>query len=288
MSDLVPFELTVCEPWATIDDLPATGVCRDTAAADPYLFDDALLEASDLLNRWSAFQYPGLCTDVVRPCARARSSRNVADWSHHGAAGGVVGGWSWQPSWGSCGCARPLGRPCSCNGPSEVALGRWPVVSVELVMVDGVELDPQCYEVADLRWLRRLPDVGETAQRSWPCWWPCCQRVDLPDSEPDTFSVEFTFGSPPPPSGKAAALELACEIARARAGAACNLPAEVVNVVTQGLTYSLAQPDVSGRAQLPLAVRWFLDAVNPAGQTRPAMVWSPDVGTPVTRTTWPS
>lgn len=276
----LPFELSVCTPWATVDDLPATGTCRDIAEADPYSFDDALLEASDLLNRWAAFQFPGLCTDVVRPCARPRSVRNVTDWAWHGTVGGG-GGWSWQPSWGVCGCARPLGRECGCSGPSEVSLGRFPLVSVDVVMLDGVELDPQCYEVADYRWLRRLPDVGETQRRSWPC----CQRVDLPDSEPDTFSVEFTFGSSPPPSGVSAALELGCELARARSGGDCNLPANVVQVVQQGLTYSLPQPDNTGRSKLPLAVKWFLDAVNPQGTTRPATVWSPDVGRPVTRST---
>ena len=157
-------------------------------------------------------------------------------------------------------------------------------MSIDEVLVDGDVLDPACYRVDDHRWLVRLPDVGETARRSWPC----CQRVDLPDSEPDTWSVAFTWGAAPPPSGVSAAAAFACELVRARTGDDCSLPPEIVQVVQQGLTYSLPEPDQTGRSKLPLAVKWFLDAVNPLGVRRPASVWSPDLGAPAVRTTWPS
>lgn len=109
-----------------------------------------------------------------------------------------------------------------------------------------------------------------------------CQRLDLPDTEPGTFSVRFAFGTPPPPSGVQAAASLAAELALAwdNADSSTRLPARVQTIVRQGESVTLIDPqDVldKGRTGIP-EVDLFLKAVNPAGLIGRSSAWSPDMG----------
>ncbi len=265
---------TVCEPWATAADVLA--VDQRYAELDPYVIDDWLLPASSMLWRKTGKRYPGLCTDLVRPCGRGSSDRNAPVW--HGAETDIdTGWWQWYGSWGTCGCDRPLSRACSCSGPSQITLGRTPIAEITEVTIDGDVLSPDCYRVDDFRWLVRLPDPDGTVRS-----WPCCQRIDLPLSEADTFGVLFAYGRVPPPELVSAAAVVAGELALGATGGECALPAEVQRVQRQNLDFAIVTPSDDAWGQMPQLVRMAIDAVNPAGLTRAPKVWSPDLmGEPV-------
>lgn len=164
-----------------------------------------------------------------------------------------------------CGCV-PAACGCCTN---ELVLGG-PVVAVTEVKVDGAVVDASGYQLFDQRRLVRLG--GAT--------WPCCQDLTRPTSAVGTFSVSYSWGKPSAEwtAAKAAARELGCELAKAAAGVACNLPKRTVSVSRQGVSFSM--PDLmeflkDGRTGIYL-VDLFLSAVNPGGIARRATIVSPD------------
>lgn len=200
-----------CSPWAQVGDTcsPCTG----------YEFDTGELElgiqlATDVLNNLTGWQWPGLCTTTVRPCGYQTRR--------------------------SCGCMDS--RQCGCRRLSQLDLrdedeGGWPIASVDAVKIDGVTLDPARYRVDDHRWLVYIPDGDSDPRRGWPC----CQRIDLPDTEVDTWSVSYTYGAEPPEGGVRAAGILGCQYALACVEdesllEQCQLPDGVRTVVRQGIT----------------------------------------------------
>lgn len=262
---------TVCEPWATAADVYAAG--EKYAGLDAYTLADWLEVSSSLLWRKTGKRYPGVCTDLVRPCGRSYGSRNAPVW--HGAAGDLGDGggdWRWFSSWGYCGCDRPLGRGCSCSGPSQITLGRTPIVEILEVTIDGDVLDPGEYRVDDFRWLVRLPDSDGTRHS-----WPCCQRLDLPLTDEDTFGILFSYGRTPPPEGVLAAAIVAGEFALDASGLPCNLPAELTRASRQNLDFAIVTPSSDVWEQMPLPVRMAVETMNPHGLDRSPKVWTPDL-----------
>lgn len=238
----IPIEY--CEPWTTSDrlccpDAVYTDCVTDEIVATTYAWTDEELinAATGMLFRLTCGLFPGYCTITIRPCPDCR-----------------------------CGKTR-----CSCGQYRFISLqDRYPVISVDQVLINGVALDPAAYRVDDYQRLVRID--GE-------CW-PRCNDLSLPDSEANTFSVTYTAGRRPPIELQMAAAELACELKRACAGVECRLPANVTRVSRQGVTLDLqsaeaaAAAGVSGIAIVDAAVRRY----NCARAS--ARVWHPSLSSP--------
>lgn len=249
-----------CSPWAGLDDICQP--CSDYEFSVG-LLDKMLQVASDLLFDLTARQFPGLCSDTVRPCSQPSFTDTLPRGAH-------------RPLQSSCGCDSP--RLCGCARLSEISLGVYPLVSVEEVRIDGAVLDPSAYRVDDYRYLVRID--GDH--------FPCCQNLRLADTELDTFSVSFTYGASPPSTGVHAAAVLACELALACTPAApgdCRLPPKVQSISRQGISMVLMNPAdllVNGRTGIA-EIDLFLSAVNPRNRRMPSAVFSPDVRSRVRR-----
>lgn len=260
----------VCSDWTT----PTAVGLRPGCDAEAAGIADKIATASWLLFHYSGRQYPGVCTDRVRPCRRTEPAR--ATFQQYG-----WGTWSWESSWGICGCGgHPERGTCGCSGLSEITLGASPVVDVLEVRVDGELLPESAYRVDDHRWLVRID--GDS--------WPCCQDLTAdPATDDNTFEVLFTYGVDPPQAGKDAAAALACELLKAGTGGDCSLPKRLQTLSVQGATMAILDPFEfleNGRLGV-YEVDIFLGAANPQGITRSAQVLNPDIGRPVRRTSDP-
>lgn len=206
----------LCQPWTDSLDL-----C-DLDSPDPALVARALDVASEIMFHASGRQFRGLCTDVVRPCGS---------------------GWAWQWVERPDGSGHPVplhcecptigassGLWCDCSYHDAVTLPNTPVVEVTEVLIDGQAVAADGWKIVDNRWLIRSP------RRAWPC----CQRLDLDPTEPGTWQVTYTWGSPVPETGKAAVEELACELVKAwTPGEGCRLPKRVTQVTREGVSWTL-------------------------------------------------
>jgi hypothetical protein len=217
---------TTVQPWTTGEDVGAP--CNE--GVDPTLLTNCIQFASEVLYNFTGRRWPGEQTDTIRPCG----IRTNIMW------GRPFESLSSTPNLGWCGCNRP--RECGCHHLSEIRLPGYPVVGVDHVKIDGEEVDPSWYRLDDHRWLVWIgdDDSGRTA-------WPCCQRLDLADSEPDTFSVAYTFGTTPDQGGVMACASLACELALAFGGGLegdkkCRLPRRVTTIARQGVTIAVLDP----------------------------------------------
>lgn len=91
--------------------------------------------------------------------------------------------------------------------------------------------------------------------------------------------VTYTYGSPPPTSGRAAARLLATELVKSYEGdESANLPQRVTSIVRQGVTYTvLDQQDFIDELRTGIyAVDLFLKSVNPDKARARSRVFSPD------------
>lgn len=278
----------VCAGWCTVAGVKAR---PGNATLDDDVVADAIDVASDLLFRLAGHRWPGVCERTVRPTARPAGGE--PSWWWQSASDLSSGSWvnftaGLLDSWGTCGCNRR--RLTGASSTPSVQLGAYPVLSVLTVMLDGQVLDPGEYRIDDDRWLTRVPVAGSRVNVGWPC----CQRLDLPDTEVGTWSVQFTFGGAPPSSGQAAACALASELARmwdADFDGDCGLDPSVSSVTREGITIDVESVAEAGRAQgfgVP-EVKMFLEAVNPSGMRRRARAVNPDraVGTVRTAPTSP-
>lgn len=249
---MAPPSTGTCSPWAEVADLASP--CADL---DDELLAEGLQLASDVLFDLTRRRWPGLCEAAVRPCG----IRSTARWGVAGA------GW--------CGCTS--GRACCCKRLSEVRLPGYAVAEVTEVTIDGVVLDDALYRVDDHRWLVYLPESAEAERQGWPC----CQRLDLPTTEVDTWAVEYTHGTAPPTGGRRSAMSLGCQLATAWTPAVageCALPKRVTSVARQGTTMTTVDPaalvdkGLTGLADVDL----WVAAVNRGAAMRNATVWSPN------------
>lgn len=181
----------------------------------------------------------------------------------------------------SCSCVAYANRHYGCRS-SVVHLGYEPLLTIEEVRIDGAVVNGDQYRIDDWRWL-----VLETEDESWPC---CTHMVRVLGGL-DTWSVRFTYGTPIPQLGVAAANRLTCELAKAcssEAAGECKLPKRVTNIVRQGVTQVLLDPFTfleEGRLGV-YDVDVFLGAFNPARLTEDATVVTPDVTQRSVLTTW--
>jgi len=259
-----------CDPTDVID-------CSDLdLTSDLSILEDACASASEILYDLSGRQYSGRCAPVtVRPCANGCSCWPASDLFpglSPGAPQFPVGGWGWWAGsgwgwgWNDVGCG------CGCE--SRALLPGYPVTSIVEVKIDGDVLDEDEYRLDEYRWLTRMADADGQAQ-----FWPGCQRLDRPDTEPGTWSVTYIHGVTPPISGKRAAAQLAGEIYKACTGGNCALPAGTTQVTRTGITVVKAPFIAWGRINGHWAtgltlVDMFLSARNPAGLKRRPISWS--------------
>jgi len=218
---------------------------------------------------------------VIWPCDTADSppelvieARNLAELMLWGLSGRRLG---------ICEYVEGYYPPCTaeCGAPYKGADGEWrnrvsaasnccriplrhaPVVSIEAVTEWGVLLDPTTYDVSARRYLRR---------RS-ACW-PCEDQCDDPPVE-----VIYRAGWGYPAGTAVVVGEVACELLAGLAGHPCKLPSRAVQIARQGVTVTLADPEVyldNGLLGLPLADAW-IKAVNPNRLLTASRVYSPDL-----------
>lgn len=260
-----------CEPWCTVADVRARSPFDDTTRFPDALVVLAVDSASDLMFQLGGRRFPGMCTDTVRPGGCANGGMVIAY-----PFGGEVSLYEVAP-WRA---GHRVGLGIGCGGGRTIALGSYPVVSVQEVRENGEVLDPSLYGVYDWRWLIRT-DAG---------FWPCCNTLWQVD--PPRLEVDFTFGEAPPSSGLLAAVALARELLLAMTdGDNCVLDRRVQTIIREGLQEELALPGLvdalaTGRVGIP-EVDLFVFAHNPAGLRRRGRIIVPGNERRVDRLTFP-
>jgi hypothetical protein len=236
---------STCDPWATIADVGSPCSAYDF---DQVLLEETLQIASDVLYNFTGRQWPGQCQTTVRPCGYR------------------------QPD--SCGCLSST--TCACSRLSELDLPG-SVVSIDQVKIDGVVVSSDRYRVDDYRHLVYLPEDGGDRDG-----WPCCQRLDLADTEDDTWSVTYTYGQDPPLGGLRSAASLGCQLALAfdpTTSASCRLPKRVTSLSRQGISMAILDPltlFAEGLTGLTEVDMWVQSTIVGAKRRR-ASVWVPEL-----------
>lgn len=249
-----------CEPW------DARWIC-DVSCESPTVTAQAVELATEVVWALSGRQF-GLCTVTLRPCRRACMD---FPWPGNGGTYTEWAGTSWlsptliNGAWFNVVCGRCTSG-CSCTSISEIVLPA-PVYDVVQVKIDGVIVSGSEYRLDDNRLLVLLGDE-----------WPTCNDLNLPDTEPNTWSVTARYGLAVPEGGAWAVGELACELIRARNGEDCRLPRNVTQLVRQGVTIQF--PNVielvrEGLTGLYL-VDQFVSTWNPGGLRRRSGTYSVD------------
>ena len=135
-----------------------------------------------------------------------------------------------------------------------------PVIKIDAVRDrTGTIVDPSNYYLVDHSTLQA---------RAGTAWAPC------------NIEVTYTYGSPPPATGKAAARVLATEFIKLWAGDDdCALPQRVTSISRQGVSYTvLDNQDFIDELRTGLyVVDLFLKSTNPDKARAKARVFSPDV-----------
>lgn len=255
--------MTLCSSW--IDETDLCAPCGGEYLLDSGLMENFIDVSSELLYMLSGQQFPGLCETTIRPC----TSRA---WFDYSGSGLNIPGRSY-PLDVVCGCNAP--ETCGCGNLSQIALLNYPVTEVTEVKVDGVVLPDSSYRLDEGHFLVRLDSER----------WPCCQDLALADTEPDTFSVEYSHGRPVPLPLQNAAAVLACELYMGcnpeSFEGQCRLPRNVVSIVRQGVSIAMKsafftkQPGKSVEFGIP-EIDMALAAYNPYGLTAPMVILSAD------------
>jgi hypothetical protein len=237
------------------------------------------MEASEALYEQSGRLFTGECGPAtIRPVSRPTD----IDMRSLGATLSPVGWYSssgFSSAYGSFvpGVLTHYGR----SDPPEIQIP-WPVRAIVQVQIDGIVIPDEEYELRDAKTLVRIRPTASyvpTARYGWPT----SQRMDLPDTQPGTFSITFLFGQDPPALGTAAALTLAQYIALPKLGDRKHMPQRVTSMQRQGISAQVV--DVidllrKGAGTGIYEVDLFLKSVNPGMADRQGMVWSPDMGRP--------
>ena len=285
-----------CAPWAQASDIERFPAVQ--AAAAPLIesgaLEDGQLEAlcaeaaaaaSDILYERSGKVFPGNCGPVtVRPVSRPTD----ADTRGWGANYSTIG-WTASLGFASAYGSYNPGVLAHYGGvePPTVELP-YAVTEIVEVKIDGLVIPEDEYELRDFKSLVRLrPSANAVPVARWG--WPTSQIMDLPDTEPGTFSVTYKFGNPPPAAGLLAARRLGEYLVLPQLGDATKLPTRVRQVARQGITAMVTDVlDLLEKGMLGIyECDAFVKTYNPNGLQRQAAVWSPDLGR-ARRTAFPS
>lgn len=275
--------------WASTADLCAP--CSPTDVVDEAAFEASLLKASEILYYFTRQKWPGVGTDIFRPCSRACSGSRWAGSVYEVASYGVGGGAAMLGAFGGGFTELPMydRAQCGCGWQDRVTLPGFPVVSITTVTIDGVVVNPAKYRLDDQRDL-----VTVRAMAADPQWmFPACQRMDLPVTQPDTWQVEYKYGAAPPGAGVAAAATLGCELALACQPSespgrkACRLPNRVQTIIRQGVTMAILDPLTlfdQGKTGLADVDMWTASVLY-GDRWRPAAVYDSNTFRPRSRRT---
>jgi hypothetical protein len=275
--------VTICAPWFTVEEVQTDdgcGPCADPAVVDPAVLEEAIDAACEIVYELTDRDFPGVCTESVRPCGS--NSRGAP--LHHGLPLGEANSFVSYNWWHNNGwlCSCTPGRPCGCSHRHELDVGRSQLRSIESLTVDGTTYDSAASQavarIEDWRYVVRI-DGGS---------WPCCQDLNAALGDVDTFGVTFTYGGLPPVSIRRAAMILACQLALAYCGGDCDLPPNLTSLTRQGIQMAVVNltQTVDGTIGLP-AVDNAIAARRYSKHNRGAAIFSPDRGPKVRRVTWP-
>jgi hypothetical protein len=165
------------------------------------------------------------------------SGRSSVRFEGGGGSGSVMGGGSWLPilfagfGLGDILCGSCGNQQCYCE-PSRINTIHLPgpIVEINSVTIDGVDLVPTAYRLDNKRWLIR--------QDGNP--WPLVNNLDLDTTQVGTWKVNYVRGIPVPIGGQVAAGILACEFAKAAMNDAnCALPSRVQTITREGVTIGI-------------------------------------------------
>lgn len=239
--------MTLCSPWVDIGDVR---LCSPSKFPDG-IYVKALAASASMLYQITQFRWPGLCSDLVRPCKNSPGALQLLDYPNGGSRP-VASPWN---TGFPCSCSSD-DLVCGCRTHSNVVLPGYPLVDVTEVKLDGNVFTG--YRIADDRSLIRTDGLS----------WPCCQNLLLADTEPGTWSIAYRYGAIPGPDGLVANEVLACELAKSWDGCDdCQLSPRVTSLVHEGETFTLAdlnQALDAGKFGLR-EVDWFVEVAN-AGQ----------------------
>jgi hypothetical protein len=222
-----------CQAWTSVADVQACEGCADlsdTAVAS------AIAVASQILYNLSGRRFPGICSDVVRPCSTG------------------------------CGCRRDS---CSCPGLSEITLGGWPIVAVSEVLVDGVALIAGTdYRVDNGTTLVRLDD------EVWPCCQDMSLAATELDTWQVTYTYGRAIPSGGQLAAKLYACEIAKLCAGGDCRLPAKVQSVSRQGVTAGFIDFGAVAELGGIG-IPIADQW-LASLDHAKQGRGLIIASPD------------
>lgn len=252
-----------CSPYITHDELAACceGVEPESGGGDPA---DTLLSrtlASEFLYYRTAMQYPGECTETIRPCYTCSPCTSEE-------------GPPWQPiiDNGRIYNIRCTGDPCGCTDASFIEFADSPITSVDEVKIDGVVMPAADYRL-----------YNDTLYRADGGIWPYCNELFLDDDQPNTWSVTYTFGHAPPEILKQAAIAMACHwqdmCGDGDSCNACRIPRNAVSMSRGNTSYQLLTPAsmqaMTGNIMLVgiIEVDYAIQTLNPGGYRRMARVY---------------
>lgn len=241
-----------CDNFAEAEDVLAVDACiaGDQDCPDYDIIDAALAEATQILYLLSGRQVYGICSDTVRPSKdlKCPSPSSVFGWR--------------------------VGTCDDCCTVNAIKLSG-PVVSVDMVMIDGEEIPASGYALMDSDKLVRMRDADGNKQR-----WPRCQKLDLPPTEAGTFAVTYTHGRAVDAVTKRATIDMAIELIKLGSSetSRLRLPSNTTSVTRQGVSLSMQnRTEMIREAGSTIeSVAEFMALHNPANQRIPTFVYSPD------------
>lgn len=227
--------------WCGPDDL--SGACQDEELA-PDVVTTAIDLSSTILFWLTGSKWPGTRTDTVRPL------------TSHGC-----GCWAWLNHSDPSQRNRDRQRARNCHDVRQLELGGYPVTAITTVKIDGEVVPADRYRIDDRRYLTAVRATADQDR----LWWPACQALDLPDTEPGTMSVVYEWGAVRPESGRPVAGALACELALALSpdtedSPGCRLPKAWTSLTRAGITITRSAVDQlaeSGLTGLPEVDLWL-------------------------------
>lgn len=194
-------------PWMTAAAQVAMGAANPLDSEQIELVcAQSAMAASEILYECSGRIFTGECGPVtIRPVSRPTDADTRA-WPGSLSPNGWFSAWGAASSYGT---ALPAVRSMYLTVEPPTIRLPYPVNAIEQVLIDGVIIpgpyDPAAnptgeWELRDHKDLVRIrPTASFAPTERWG--WPTSQVMDLPDSQEGTFSVTFTFGTPPPASG---------------------------------------------------------------------------------------